>query len=59
MKEAVDFIKKLVGGVKVLYGGSVNAANAKEYLPVVDGLLVGGASLKPEEFVKIVEFASL
>lgn len=42
--------------VRVLYGGSVTAANAAEFLaqPEVDGTLVGGASLKPEEFVEIV-----
>jgi len=36
--------------VRILYGGSANGKNAKEYLSItsVDGLLVGGASLKPE-----------
>jgi triosephosphate isomerase (TIM) len=45
-------------GVRVLYGGSVNAANAKDLLGVenVDGALVGGASLKPEEFLAIAGF---
>ncbi|MFO1059618.1 MAG: triose-phosphate isomerase [Dongiaceae bacterium] len=40
------------GGVRLLYGGSVKADNAREILalPEVDGALVGGASLKPEEF---------
>ncbi|KIK63264.1 hypothetical protein GYMLUDRAFT_40973 [Collybiopsis luxurians FD-317 M1] len=40
---------------RIIYGGSVNAANCKELskLPDVDGFLVGGASLKPE-FVQIV-----
>lgn len=40
----------------ILYGGSVNAANAKELFakPDVDGGLVGGASLKTEDFVTIV-----
>ncbi len=59
VKEAVANIKKMVGDVKVLYGGSVNVANAKEYLEITDGLLVGGASLKADEFVKIVESASV
>lgn len=51
----------IVGGraaaeVRVLYGGSVTAANAAEFLaqPEIDGALVGGASLKPDEFVAIV-----
>ena len=39
----------------VLYGGSVKAANAAEYMAVeeIDGLLVGGASLKADEFSAI------
>lgn len=45
--------------VRVLYGGSVSAENAEMFLsvPGVDGLLVGGASLKAEEFASIVEKA--
>lgn len=44
-------------GAKILYGGSVNAGNAREILsiPGVDGVLVGGASLKAEEFCSIIE----
>lgn len=40
---------------KILYGGSVNAINAKSFasIPGIGGLLVGGASLNPEEFAKI------
>ncbi|MCX8025393.1 MAG: triose-phosphate isomerase [Thermanaerothrix sp.] len=46
--------------VRVLYGGSVTAANAAEFFsqPQIDGALVGGASLKAAEFVKIVEAAA-
>lgn len=45
--------------VSVLYGGSVTAANAAEFFasPEIDGALVGGASLKPEEFGPIVAAA--
>lgn len=45
--------------VFVLYGGSVNASNTSDILHVngVDGLLVGGASLKPEEFANICDIA--
>ncbi len=45
-------------GIRILYGGSVNAANANELLGVenVDGALVGGASLKPDEFLAIAGF---
>jgi triosephosphate isomerase len=46
-------------GIRVLYGGSVNASNAIEILAVdaVDGALVGGASLKADHFWQIVEAA--
>jgi len=42
-------------GIRILYGGSVKPANAKELLSVadVDGALVGGASLKADEFLAI------
>jgi triosephosphate isomerase (TIM) len=42
-------------GVRILYGGSVKPANAAELMAVadVDGALVGGASLKAEEFLAI------
>jgi triosephosphate isomerase len=42
-------------GMRILYGGSVKPSNAKELLHVaeVDGALVGGASLKAEEFLAI------
>jgi triosephosphate isomerase len=45
--------------VRILYGGSVKAANAAELLanPDVDGALVGGASLDPVEFAGIIEAA--
>jgi len=45
--------------VRVLYGGSVTAANAAEFFgqPDIDGALVGGASLKLEEFPAIVKAA--
>jgi len=41
--------------IRILYGGSVKAANAKELLAVanVDGALIGGASLDPDEFLAI------
>ena len=43
--------------ISILYGGSVNAANAKELFacPDVDGGLVGGASLKSREFAEIAK----
>lgn len=55
-------IKELYGAkaaeaVRVLYGGSVTPDNADDYLrvPGVDGLIVGGASLRPADFSAIVE----
>ncbi|MCR5225575.1 MAG: triose-phosphate isomerase [Alphaproteobacteria bacterium] len=56
IQEALAFIKNKLGrNVPCLYGGSVNASNAESILKVdtVDGLLIGGASLKPDEFAKI------
>lgn len=45
---------------RILYGGSVKAGNARELfaMPDVDGGLIGGASLKAEEFVAIVAAAA-
>lgn len=45
--------------VRVLYGGSVTSANASEFFcqPDIDGALVGGASLKADEFVAITKAA--
>ena len=47
--------------VPVLYGGSVTSANIAEFLaePSIDGALVGGASLKPDEMAGIVARAGL
>ena len=66
-QEAIAFVRALVGDrspeqaerVRVLYGGSVKPENAAEILaqPDVDGALVGGASLDPEGFVRIVAAA--
>ncbi len=63
-QEAIAFVRALVGDrskeaaekVRVLYGGSVKPDNAAEILaqPDVDGALVGGASLDPEGFARIV-----
>jgi len=58
-------IKELCGdqvalAMRVLYGGSVKAENAKEFFsqPDIDGALVGGASLKPGEFIPITQAAA-
>ncbi|OQA51929.1 MAG: Triosephosphate isomerase [candidate division WS2 bacterium ADurb.Bin280] len=46
--------------LRVLYGGSVDSANCREFMmqPSIDGLLVGGASLKSSEFAKICQISS-
>ena len=65
-QETVGFIRRRLaerfgeaaGGVRILYGGSVKAANIDELMaqPDIDGVLVGGASLDPAEFARIVRF---
>jgi len=51
-----DFGPALSEGMRILYGGSVKPANIKELMamPDIDGALVGGASLDPDTFGKIV-----
>jgi triosephosphate isomerase len=46
--------------VSILYGGSMNAANAASLLaqPDVDGGLIGGASLKAPDFLSMLKAAS-
>lgn len=50
---------KIADALPILYGGSVKAGNARELFaqPDVDGGLIGGASLKAEEFLSIVDAA--
>jgi triosephosphate isomerase (TIM) len=67
-QEAIAFVRALVAGrsreaatrVPILYGGSVKPENAAELLaePDVDGALVGGASLDPDGFARIIAAAS-
>ncbi len=66
-QEACELIRGLIDGrsaeaaaaIRILYGGSVKPGNAAELiaLPDVDGALVGGASLDPDDFAAIVEAA--
>ncbi|MCX6371888.1 MAG: triose-phosphate isomerase [Actinobacteria bacterium] len=65
-QETVAFVRRRVrerfgdaaDGVRVLYGGSVKAGNIDVLMaqPDIDGVLVGGASLDPQEFARIVRF---
>lgn len=59
-KNSINFIRKFVKPeTRILYGGSVKSDNSGEYIKSAgaNGLLVGGASLNAEEFVKIVKSA--
>ncbi len=57
---AVQFGEDTAQMIRILYGGSVKPNNARELFDMsdIDGGLIGGASLKAEDFVKIVEAAA-
>lgn len=62
--EMIHYIKERVPHemrktLRVLYGGSLSAANADVFLkePEIEGALVGGASLNPKDFIKIINIA--
>lgn len=48
--------KEIANEVSIIYGGSINENNIKDIIKIkdIDGVLVGGASLVPEKFIKIV-----
>ena len=50
------FDARTARAVSILYGGSMNAKNCDELLaqPDIDGGLIGGASLKPQDFARII-----
>ncbi|MBN2044076.1 MAG: triose-phosphate isomerase [Anaerolineales bacterium] len=54
------FGDEIAQGIRVLYGGSVKPSNARDFFSEeeVDGALVGGASLKADDFIKITEAAA-
>ena len=54
------FTKEDADNMIIQYGGSVKGSNANEILSQsdIDGALVGGASLKADEFIKIVNFGN-
>jgi triosephosphate isomerase len=65
--EVIGMIRRTVGemfsadsaeSVRIQYGGSVKPGNIREFMahPEIDGALVGGASLDPEEFALIVKY---
>ena len=61
-EEVHAYLRQFVGpDIRIIYGGSVNPANAKDLLtqPNIDGALVGGASLKADSFMAIVQATSV
>lgn len=59
-KQIFKYFKVKSSEIKVLYGGSVNQKNALSYIiqAKVDGLLIGGASLKKKEFLNIIKLVN-
>ena len=59
--ESITFIRNIIKSdlVRIIYGGSVKSENSESYIKDsgASGLLVGGASLNPEEFLKIIKSA--
>ncbi len=57
IKNMHDFIRSLVKDTPILYGGSVKPANADNLAAIenVNGFLVGGASLKPDDFKDVID----
>ncbi len=55
-----NYSQEAADRIQILYGGSVKPSNAAELLaqPNVDGALVGGASLEPDQFLPIIEAAA-
>ena len=53
----INFIKRKVRNIKVLYGGSVNPKNINELKLIknIDGFLIGGASQDPKKFIDIIK----
>ncbi len=67
--DTIGFIRRSIAGLgteeaagkmRILYGGSVTADNATEFIeqPEIDGALVGGASLKADQFLSIMTQAA-
>jgi triosephosphate isomerase len=53
-----SYSKEVADAVRIQYGGSVKAGNIRDFMahPEIDGALVGGASLDPEEFALIIKY---
>ncbi len=57
---AKNYTREIADRISIIYGGSCNASNAMELFAQsdIDGGLIGGASLKAEEFIKIIQAAN-
>ena len=57
---AAEVIKQITGKESILYGGSVNQNNVENFLkhPEISGVVIGGASLRKEEFGEILKIVS-
>lgn len=69
-EEAHKFVRKIIedkwgsdisANISILYGGSVTPENVKTLMdqPDIDGVLVGGASLKSDSFAKIINYQTI
>ena len=56
-----EFIKEKLPNTKVLYGGSANVSNIEmlNKIKLIDGYLLGGLSLKPEELQKFLDIMKM
>ena len=54
-----DLIGSVADDLRILYGGSMKPGNAADLMamPEIDGGLVGGASLDPDDFARIIRYA--
>ena len=65
LKEIREMLRDVIAGntdgIRILYGGSVNAKNAAELFShdEIEGVLVGGASLDTEQFAAIIRAADV
>ncbi len=59
-RRVADSDPQVAGGLRILYGGSVNSANASDLfaMPDIDGGLIGGASLVADDFIEICRKAA-
>lgn len=56
---AKKFDEEVAENIRIIYGGSVDSGNVHSYIieAQMDGVLVGGASLRPDEFLKLIKSA--